>query len=102
MPAVGRRARPGPPRSGPATVTIATLAWFLAAARTIDGPPMSISSMSSSTRDARRARAAAANGYRLTTTSSNGAMPAAEELLAVVVQPPIGEQAGVDRAGAAS
>ena len=36
-------------RSAPATVTIATLAWFLAAARTIDGPPMSISSISSST-----------------------------------------------------
>ena len=32
---------------------MATLAWFLAAARTIDGPPMSISSISSSTRDAR-------------------------------------------------
>ena len=28
-------------------VTMATLAWFLAAARTIDGPPMSICSMHS-------------------------------------------------------
>ena len=37
---------------GPGRTTIATLAWFLAAARTIDGPPMSISSMSSSTVDA--------------------------------------------------
>ena len=47
--------------SAPATVTIATLAWFLAAARTIDGPPMSISSISSSTVMPGRS-SAAANG----------------------------------------
>ena len=42
-------------------VTIATLAWFFAAARTIDGPPMSISSTSSS--NVRPGlRAASANG----------------------------------------
>ena len=53
--AAGRR-RARPRRSSAARtagyrsgdVTIATLAWFLAAARTIDGPPMSISSISSS------------------------------------------------------
>ena len=47
--------------AGRATVTIATLAWFLAAARTIDGPPMSISSTSSSSVIPGRS-AAAANG----------------------------------------
>ncbi len=46
-------------RSG--DVTIATEAWFLAAARTIDGPPMSISSTSSSNVIPGRS-AAAANG----------------------------------------
>ena len=48
----------------------------MAAARTIDGPPMSISSTSSSS-ESPGLRAASANGYRLTTTRSNGAMPAA-------------------------
>ena len=48
----------------------------MAAARTIDGPPMSISSTSSSNDEPGLARASA-NGYRLTTTSSNGAIPAA-------------------------
>ena len=56
-----RRARRGSRRSAPASVTIATLAWFLAAARTIDGPPMSISSISSSTVIPGRS-SAAANG----------------------------------------
>jgi hypothetical protein len=42
-------------------VTIATEAWFLAAARTIDGPPMSISSTRSSKRMPGLS-AAAANG----------------------------------------
>ncbi len=52
------------------------MAWFFAAARTIDGPPMSISSISSSMVMPGRS-SAAANGYRFTTTMSNGAMAAA-------------------------
>ena len=40
-------------------VTIATFAWFFAVARTIDGPPMSISSINSSTVMPGRSRAAA-------------------------------------------
>ena len=60
---------------------MATLAWFLAAARTSDGPPMSISSISSSRVMPGRS-AAAANGYRLTTTSSNGAIAGLEQLRA--------------------
>ena len=47
-----RRRRPraprGGPRSAPARSRSRPTAWFLAAARTIDGPPMSISSTSSS------------------------------------------------------
>ncbi len=35
-------------RSGPGEVTIATDGWFFAAARTIEGPPMSICSTHSS------------------------------------------------------
>ena len=52
-PPVARRAPRGSRRSAPGDVTIATLAWFLAAARTIDGPPMSISSIELVERDAR-------------------------------------------------
>src|SRR5690606_13053339 len=52
------------------STTTATDGWFFAAARTMDGPPMSICSTTSSgpAPDA----TVAANGYRLTTTSSNG------------------------------
>ena len=46
-------------------VTTATCSWFLAAARTIAGPPMSISSIDGSVR----------NGYRFETTRSNDSMP---------------------------
>ena len=54
-------------------VTTATLAWFLAAARAIAGPPMSICSTHSST-PAPEATVCA-NGYRLDTSRSNGAIP---------------------------
>ncbi len=53
-----------------ADVTTATFAWFFAAPRTIDGPPMSICSMHSST-DAPEATVSV-NGYRLLTSRSNG------------------------------
>ena len=43
-----RRARRAARHNRPGSVTIATKAWFLAAERTIDGPPMSIFSMISS------------------------------------------------------
>ena len=51
----------------------ATEPWFLAAARTIEGPPMSICSThcSGEAPDA----TVAWNGYRFTTTSWNGSMP---------------------------
>ncbi len=49
----------------PGSTTTPTWAWFLAAARTIAGPPTSISSIPGSS----------ANGYRLTTTSAIGSMP---------------------------
>ena len=55
------------------SVTTATEPWFLAAARTIAGPPMSICS----THSAGEAPDAtvAANGYRLDTSSWNGSTP---------------------------
>ena len=54
-------------------VTTATLAWFLAAARTMAGPPMSICSMTSASfaPDA----TVSSNGYRFETSSWNGAIP---------------------------
>src|SRR5690606_17863171 len=54
------------------STTTATDGWFFAAARTMDGPPMSICSTTAPgpAPDA----TVAANGQRLTTTSSNGAM----------------------------
>ena len=54
-------------------VTTATLGWFFAAPRTIDGPPMSICSTHSS--GVAPEATVAANGYRFTTTSWNGSMP---------------------------
>ena len=42
---VGARTRRAPARSRPGSTTTPTWAWFFAAARTIAGPPMSISSM---------------------------------------------------------
>ncbi len=55
------------------SMTTATEPWFLAAARTIDGPPMSICSThcSGEAPDA----TVASNGYRFDTSSWNGAMP---------------------------
>ena len=76
-PSASRAARTASYREG--EVTIATDAWFLAAARTMLGPPMSISSTSSSNVMPGR-RAAAAKGYRLTTTRSKGAIPAASSV----------------------
>ena len=73
----------------------ATLAWFLAAARTMAGPPMSICSTHSSGGGA--AATVCSNGYRLDTSSSNGAMPQLGELLAVRGLPQVGEQPGVHR-----
>ncbi|SHW60045.1 Uncharacterised protein [Mycobacteroides abscessus subsp. abscessus] len=55
------------------STTTATLGWFLAAARTIEGPPISICSTHSSS-EAPEATVAA-NGYRLTTTSSKPCTP---------------------------
>ncbi len=55
------------------STTTATLGWFFAAARTIDGPPMSICSTHSSMLAPEST--VSVNGYRLTTTSSNAAMP---------------------------
>jgi hypothetical protein len=46
--ALGQREATGAQRLGDVRVTMATLAWFLAEARTIDGPPMSICSTHSS------------------------------------------------------
>ena len=51
----------------------ATLAWFLAAARTMAGPPISICSTHSSA--GAPLAAVSSNGYRLDTSSSNGAIP---------------------------
>ena len=73
-----RSARVKPPASSAASttgyasgeVTTATLAWFLAAARTMAGPPMSIFSMHSSM-DAPEATVSE-NGYRLEMSRSNG------------------------------
>ena len=54
-------------------MTTATEPWFLAAARTIEGPPMSICSThcSGEAPDA----TVASNGYRFETSSWNGSMP---------------------------
>ena len=52
---------------------MATVALFLAAPRTMDGPPMSIFSMVAAS--SAPERTVSANGYRLTTTRSNGLMP---------------------------
>ena len=94
-PGRGRRARRGSPGSAPDRVTMATLAWFLAAARTIDGPPMSISSMSSSIRDARslerRGERVEVDDDELERGDAGG-----DELLAMVGQPAIGEEPAVD------
>src|SRR5665811_1733554 len=53
---------------------MATPVWFLAAARTMVGPPMSMFSMISSSVAPRRS-ATSSNGYRFTTTRSMGSMP---------------------------
>jgi hypothetical protein len=47
--------------------------WFFAAARTIDGPPMSICSTHSS--GVAPEATVSRNGYRFETTSSNGSTP---------------------------
>ena len=49
------------------STTMATLAWFLADALTIAGPPMSIWSMAAS--PVAPAVIASTNGYRFTTTN---------------------------------
>ena len=54
-------------------VMTATLAWFLAAARTMAGPPISICSTTSA--GGAPLATVASNGYRLDTSSSNGAIP---------------------------
>src|SRR5947207_5542867 len=56
-------------------VTTATLAWFLAAARTMAGPPMSICSTQASTSGPEAT--VSRNGYRLLTSRSNGSTPSA-------------------------
>ena len=67
----GRAASTSAYRDG--SVTTATEPWFLAAARTIDGPPMSICSTHSS--GAAPEATVASNGYRFDTSSWNGSMP---------------------------
>jgi hypothetical protein len=54
-------------------VITATCSWFLAAARTMAGPPMSICSTHSAA--GAPELTAASNGYRLDTSNWNGAMP---------------------------
>ena len=49
-------------------VTMATVALFFAAPRTMDGPPMSIFSMTAAS--SAPERTVSANGYKLTTTRS--------------------------------
>ena len=76
-----RWAMVNPPASRAATasaywlgaVSTATLGWFFAAARTIDGPPMSICSTHSS--GPAPEATVSVKGYRFTTTSSNAATP---------------------------
>ena len=74
-------------------VTTATEGWFLAAARTIAGPPMSICSTHSSTLAPEAT--VSVNGYRFETSRSNGSMPSSASCACVRVQPQVGEQAGV-------
>ena len=57
----------------PGEVTIATDGWFFAAARTIDGPPMSICSTHSS--GAAPLATVWVKGYRFDTTRSKGSTP---------------------------
>ena len=55
---------------------MATDGWFFAAARTIEGPPMSICSTHSSW--VAPDITVSVNGYRFETTSSNGAIPSSD------------------------
>ena len=75
-----------PPRSAASTsaycnglVTTATLAWFFAAARTMAGPPMSISSTHCS--GGAPLATVDSNGYRFDTSSWNGSMPSSSSWL---------------------
>ena len=61
------------------SVITVTCAWFLAAARTMAGPPMSICSTHSAA--GVPLLTAASNGYRLDTSNSNGAMPSSASVL---------------------
>ena len=74
---------------------MATLAWFLAAARTMDGPPMSISSISSSTvmpGPVERSR----ERIQVDDHDLERCDAGVEELEPVVLEAAIGEEAGVD------
>ena len=92
-----RRARR---RTAPGEVTIATDGWFLAAARTIDGPPMSICSTHSSGAAPRHHGV----GERVEVGDHQVERLDAEllELRAVRLEPQVGQDAGVHLAGAAS
>ena len=80
-------------RSGSGEVTTATDGWFFAAARTIDGPPMSICSTHSSC-DAPEATVC---GERVEVHHDEVERLDAElrELLLVGLEPEVGEDAGV-------
>ena len=67
------------------SVITATCWWFLAAARTMAGPPMSICSTHSAA--GAPELTAASNGYRLDTSSPNGAMPSSASLAACPGRP---------------
>ena len=81
---------------------MATLAWFLAAARTSDGPPMSISSTSASSVDPGPLGGGRERIEVDDDELERARSPAASELAPVVGQPEVGEDAAVDRAGGAS
>ncbi len=76
-------------------MTIATLAWFLAAARTMDGPPMSISSTSSSNVTP---GAAGGRGERVEIHDDEVERgdPCGEQGFAVAGPPAIGEESAVN------
>ncbi len=73
---------------------MATVALFLAAPRTMEGPPISIFSIVAASLAPERT--VSANGYRLTTTRSNGLMPNFSSWAGMIGVGHIGENTGVD------